>query len=237
MMQQIFLCIWRQRKRFFLLLCSMLIGTVTVCSVAAVSAFGNILIDRELDAMGMDGLIVTSANASITPDAVKQIENMDHITQTTPLCYRYCSVTVGDISQKVLLWGMDDRAYESVSIELLHGRKITDADAGSLCGMVDAAFAVENFGRENIVGKVLTVPIGKIPVQMTVVGVVHTGGGLTGQLMGSTIPSFLYLPMTTVQSYLGKSGYNQLMLSLDDGILPADASRQVASCFASVREK
>ena len=227
--------IWRQRKRFFLLLCSMLIGTVTVCSVAAVSGFGNILIDRELDAMGMDGLIVTSAAAAISDEAVTKLDAQSYIEKSTPLCYRYCSVTVGEQSQKVLLWGIDDRVYDTVSIELLHGRRITDADAGSLCGMVDAAFAAQNYGRENIIGKVITVPIGKIPVQMTVVGVVHTGGGMTGQLMGGTIPSFLYLPMETLQSYLGKSGYNHLMLTLNDSISAADASAKVTECFASVK--
>lgn len=226
------LSLWRQRKRYLLLLCSMIIANFTVCAVCAVSNLGNALIDEELNAMGMGGLIVISASGAITESDVQTVDRIACVQDSTPLCYRYCNVTVGEQQKKILLWGVDDRVYDTVSIRLLHGRLLSDADAGSLCGMVDASFAVELFGRENIIGKTVTVPIGKLPVTFEVVGVVKTGGGLTGQLMGGTIPSFLYLSSDTLQRYTQKSGYNHLMLTIDDTDSQV-AAAQVASCFSA----
>lgn len=224
--------IWRQRAKYLLLLLSIVIGAVTICTVCVISDLATQLMDKELDAMGLNGLIVTSPAAAIQAEDADTIAAQQFIEQETPLCYESCTAEIAGETQKVLLWGIDDRTYQTVKLTLLHGRLLSDADAGTDCGMVDAAFARALYGRENIVGKTVTVNLSHMPVSFTVVGVVDTGGALTGQLMGDVVPCFLYLSMQTLSMYSGSTGYNQLMLKLSADIEAADAAERLISCFA-----
>lgn len=235
-MPEIFLQLWRQRKKYLLLLCSIAIGAVTVCAISLISEIGQQMMDQELDAMGLNGLIVTSTKAVIDKQDAAVIQKQSFVSHQTPLTYEYCTADIHGNLQKVMLWGIDDSVYDTVAIKLLHGRLLNHADSGSAYGMVDAAFAKLLYGRENIVGKEITLRTGSLPITFTVVGVVDTGGGLAGQLMGSTIPCFLYLPMQTLQMYKGENGYNQLLITLNDQISASDAVKQVVSCFTNTTE-
>lgn len=231
-MNELFKVLWRQRRKYFLLLGSIAIGAVTICTVSAISDIGTKLMDKELDSMGLNGLIVTSSNAQIEESAVQTIESQSFVNHQTPLCYEYCNVDINGEEQKILLWGMDERAYNTVTVTLLHGRLLNSADAGTDYGMVDATFARKLYSRENIIGKKITVTLSGMPVTFEVVGVVDTGGSLTGQLMGNVVPCFLYLSMETMRMYTGKDGYNQLMIDISDSITASEAAERVASCFS-----
>lgn len=231
-MREFFVSIWRQRTKYLLLFTSIVIGAVTICTVCVISDLGTQLMDKELDAMGLNGLIVTSPAAAIQKEDADTIAAQSYIRQETPLCYESCTAEIAGETRKVLLWGIDERTYQTVSLTLLHGRLLSDADAKTDCGMVDAAFARALYGRENIVGKTVTVKLSHMPVSFTVVGVVDTGGALTGQLMGDVVPCFLYLPMQTLSMYSGSTGYNQLMLKLTADIDAEDAASRLISCFA-----
>ncbi len=224
--------IWRQKSRYFLLLCSVAVGAFTVCAVCAISDIGTKLMDEELDAMGLNGLIVTSSGASITESDLQKIAAEDFITTQTPLNYEYCTVNIHGDTEKCLLWGVDSRVYDSVKITLLYGKLLQTGDSGLNC-MVDASFAKAHYGRENILGKKLDLTLNGRSVSPTVVGVVDTGKSLTGQLMGSVVPCFLYLPMDTLRLYTRDSGYNQLMLTLDGTIQADVAAERVSACLSS----
>ncbi len=224
--------IWRQKSRYLLLLCSVAVGALTVCTVSAISDIGTKLMDEELDAMGLNGLIVTSPKASITESDLQRIAAEDFVTVETPLNYEYCAVNIHGETEKCLVWGVDSRVYDSVTITLLYGRLLQTGDSGLNC-MVDASFAKEHYGRENILGKKISLTLNGRNVSPTVVGVVDTGKSLTGQLMGSVVPCFLYLPMDTLRLYTRDSGYNQLMLTLDGTVQAELAAERVSACLAS----
>lgn len=226
--------LWRQKSRFFLLLAGIAVGAASICAVGAISQIGSMLCEQELDAMGLSGLIVISADSSIQSDEISRVERQQEVARQTPLACEYAGTGNAQDSskKKVLLWGIDERTYRTVKITLLHGRLLNDSDAKTDCGMVDKSFAKALYGRENIIGKHIAVRIGDMPVSIEVVGVVDTGGSLTGQLMGSTIPSFLYLPMQTLAMYSGKSGYSQVMITLDKNADPDSAAEHIRSCFS-----
>ncbi len=232
-MNHIFKTLWRQRQKYLLLLLGLAIGALTVTAVSVISTLAQSLLNDELDAMGLNGLIVTSSNACITDTHLQSLENQSYIAHRTPLCYAYGKAAVGEKAANSLLWGMNDSAYQTVSLQLLHGRRLSDPDKGSHLCMVDKSLAISLYGRENIVGRELTVTVSGMAVQLTVIGVVDTGGSLTSMLMGNELPSFLYLPMDLLQLYTGKQGYDQLMLRLDDSLSPEEACLQVASLVYS----
>ncbi len=226
-MANILKTLWRQRRKYVLLLCGIAIGALTVTAVSIISQIGQSLLEEELDSMGLNGLIVTGTG--ITESHLQSIAAKSYITHQTPLCYSYGKAGIGEQIADTLIWGMDERAYETVSITLLHGRKLCDSDKGSPVCMVDKSLALQTYGRENIIGRSLKVQLSGMSISLKVIGVVDTGGSLTSMLMGNELPSFLYLPMDLLRLYTGKQGYDQLMLRLDENISADQAAIEVTS--------
>ncbi len=224
--------LWRQRRKYISLLLCIAIGAFTVTAVSVAADISQTLLDRELDAMGLNGLIVTG-NASITAEQLQKVSAQSCISHYTPLCYSYGKVALADKQAPALVWGIEESVYDTVSLSLLHGRKLSDADAGSHLCMADKSLALAIYGRENIVGRCFTVLISGMSVEVTVAGVVDTGGNLTSMLMGNELPGFLYLPMDIVKLYTGKKGYDQLMLTLADQAQAQTAATQIAASLDS----
>ena len=96
---------------------------------------------------------------------------------------------------------MDENANRIISIEAIYGRNLNHQDVllqKNVC-LIDESFSQKAFGRSNSIGKTVSILYGGAEEVYTIVGVVKTGSGLLQSFMGSYIPSFVYVPYTTMQ--------------------------------------
>ena len=62
-----------------------------------------------------------------------------------------------------------------------------------------------------------------------VVGVIKTGSGLLQNMLGNYIPTFVYVPYTTVQTALGRSNFDQIAVKIDSDSSVESAGKSITA--------
>ena len=104
------------------------------------------------------------------------------------------------------------------------------AGAADVC-VIDSNVAELFYKRDNVVGKSLDAMIGGSYVRLEIVGIASSGGNILQNMVGDVIPSFAYLPYTTVQRYTGEDSFGQIAVTLRDS---ADIDAAAEQLSASV---
>lgn len=118
------------------------------------------------------------------------------------------------------LWGIDSKANQIISLQVLYGRGLNNFDVKSCSNvcMVDQNFSKIMYGRDNIVGKKISILCGNIIEDFEIVGITKTGSGILQNVMGEYIPNFVYIPYTTMQNATGKKSFDQIAVKVKDGV-------------------
>lgn len=208
----------RRRARTALTVASVAIGTAMVALVSGIGALGETAVAEELESMGVNGLSVSASNG-LDGECLTAIRRLSAVEQAMPLVLDYASARfpAGE-RYGVVSCGIDAGADQLISLELLHGRLLERGDVereGAVC-LVDSALALEAYGRENVVGKTLTVALGTQRLELTVVGVTATGSSLL-KAVTAMIPYMVYLPYTTLQTAVGDTTIDQIAVRVEPG--------------------
>lgn len=221
--------IMRKKLRSALTVIGISIGVLSVVIISIIGEAGKIALNSELDSMGIGGLCVRASGAYGTipfySDELAKVQQNASVAAATPLMTSVTNIKVRDKSGQCIVWGIDSNTTEVVSLELLYGRLIkrSDINENSRVCIVDQAFAQQNYKRDNIVGKTVSLSLGDRFQDFTVVGVVSSGGNILQGLMGDVVPTFLYAPFTTISQLSKKQGFTQIVAKLND-----DADESVA---------
>lgn len=211
-------CLLENKLRFALTVLSISIGVVSILIVNTVSNFGVSAVSSELDSLGMNGLTVSreSDKASLGDEQLDIINSVNGVVNSAPATVNTSKIytAASDEDASTMVWGIDEKAPEIITFDLMYGRFINKGDIKShskVC-IVDQSLARELYGRDNIVGKNISLLCNSTVEDFKVVGVVKTGNNIMQSLMGNYFPSFLYVPYTSFKS---SSSYDQIFLKID----------------------
>ena len=217
----------RKSLRTLLTVSSIAIGTSMVVLILCIGQVGTRMVNAELENMGVNGLSVSSSDRLTNP-CLYTIRQLTAVSQAMPLSLQFASAVREGKTYAVVGCGIDAGADQVISLELLHGRLLSRGDVAgeeAVC-VVDAAFAEEVFGRENVVGQTVTVQYESGLSELTVVGVTATGSSLL-QTVAGLIPYMVYVPYTTQQTATGVGGFDQIAVRLADGSDSAEAEETI----------
>ena len=214
--------LFRKKGRTFLTVIGIAVGVAAVILISNISQCGSEALTEEIDGLGMGGLSVSLKNtsASLSEDELDMIQDLSYVEYAMPLIFETTDVYIKNEKSSVYLWGIDDTAKDVISLSLVYGRFINAGDISSsakIC-MVDQKFAQTNYGIDNIVGRKITILSGGSSEEYKVVGVLKTGSGLLQNMMGTYIPTFVYIPYSTMQINTHSSNYSQIAVKLIDDI-------------------
>ena len=82
---------------------------------------------------------------------------------------------------------------------------------------MDEAFSRSVYARSNIVGKKISMRCGGVEQTFSVVGIIKTGTGLLQNLIGEYIPTFIYVPYTTIQTSSGRDDFDEIAVKIRPG--------------------
>lgn len=198
------------------------VGVFAVVLISTVGAAGTAQVSSTLLTMGVDTLLVQSAestvSATLTDSDASEIAKLDGISDVMPLMASVTEAKMLDRRLDSYAWGVDKSADRLISLEAAHGRLITGADTAArarVC-VIDEAFALESYGRSNIVGKKLKMYLGGKFHEFEIVGVARSGLSSLQNMLSNIMPNFIYIPITTMQSLCGRTTYDKLAVKLSD---------------------
>ena len=210
----------RKRARSFLTVLGVAIGVASVLVIGSISQCGADALTREMDSLGLNGIAISAAQesgAALSQEDLNVIRQNRNVQQAMPILMQNASAVAREYETPAMVWGIDANANRMISLSVQHGRAIHSGDIRSsaqVC-LVDEKFSQASYSRENIVGKRVSILCGGQAEEFLVVGVVKTGSGLLQNMIGDYIPTFLYIPYTTMQSMLGKSSFDQIAVKLN----------------------
>lgn len=202
----VFNCLAYKKIRTFLTILSISIGVFSVVVISAIANIGKNAINYELDSLGIGGVIITPTNPSnigIVSTDLEAVRDFSTVEAATPVMMNVSTGIVKSNSSDIALWGVNSDASKVIRLELLHGRLINENDVSSCANVcvIDSALALNNYKRENIVGKNIRILVGSTYETFEVIGIAKSGGNVLQSLVGSYIPNFVYIPYTTMQTY------------------------------------
>lgn len=216
--------IFRRRSRALITVLGIAIGMCSVVLVSAVGDVGKNMIEQELSGFGAGSLTVSVdksvSNLAIGDDQVQTLSAIDGVEEVSPMAVEYSYVSSGGTNTNAVIWGVSSKNESAIKTELIYGRKLDGSDQSTdarVC-LVDESFAKEVLGRENAVGKQLQIKLSGSYETFEIVGVVRSGGSMMQGLMTQYVPSFFYIPDSTMQELTGKSDYSQVWVKLEDGV-------------------
>ena len=222
----------RKRSRTALTTLGIAIGVASVTLVSSIAQYGTSAVSRELESLGLSGLTVSASadsGAALREEELAVIASCGGVDAVTPVLVETAELSTRRYETQALVWGIDTSADEIISLEVLYGRMFDRADLKgreNVC-LVDESFARSAYARANIVGKCVSLVCGGAEQEFEVIGIVKTGSGLLQNMMGSYIPTFVYLPYTTFQSSTGKTSFDQIAVKVADAAAVAETGRAI----------
>lgn len=210
----------RKRGRSILTILGIVIGVASVTVIGNISQCGSTALNNEMDSLGLSGLTISaSSSAVLEEETLEIVQDSSEVEQAMPVLMQTGEISARSEQADALFWGIDENAGRIISLEVLYGRGLNRQDMmmqKNVC-LIDEAFSQAAFGRSNGVGKTISTVYGGVSEKYTVVGIVKTGSGLLQSFMGSYIPSFIYLPYTSMQSSLGRTTFDQIAVRIEEG--------------------
>lgn len=232
----------RKKMRSALTITGIAIGVASVILISSISECGTSAVNTEMDSLGLGGLTISvnssvnSSHSVLSEDELEIVRGVQHVQQAMPLLMQNTKVNShGSQSLDALVWGIDSKANQVISLQLLYGRMLNNVDVKSynnVC-LVDQTFAQNIYHRDNIIGKKISIFCGNVEEEFEVVGVIKTGSGLLQNLIGDYIPNFLYVPYTTLQSITGRGSFDQIAVRVEDNYDVDEAGQSIVSTLSS----
>jgi putative ABC transport system permease protein len=217
----------RKRLRTFLTILGIAIGVTSVMVIEAIGNSGKYAVSGELDSIGLNGLSIRTnssaigVNSSLNMSDVNKIKsNIPAIESVMPIVLQYGSSSIRNISRDSVIWGIGSNAKEIISLKIIDGKPISKIDVNTdakIC-LVDDTFAKAAYKRTNIVGKTVSLLIDSQYQDFKIVGIVQSGSNVLQNILGNYLPTFVYVPYTTIQKIQGKSGFDQIAVRVKSGL-------------------
>ena len=225
----------RKRLRTLLTILGISIGVASVILIGNIAQMGTDTITGEMDSLGLSGLSITAsgkeADVSLDADDLSFIKTMDSVKQAAPILMVTTKIEARSQDMQAMVWGVDSDAGDIVSLEPVYGRLINrnDVRTGASVCLVDEQFARKTYLRGNIVGKRISILCGGTFQQYSVVGVIKTGTGLLQNVIGSYIPTFVYVPYTNLQTATQRKSFDEIAVKVRPGVPTEDAGKTIVT--------
>lgn len=214
----------RKKLRSALTILGITIGVTSVILIGNIGQCGTQAVNAEVDSLGLGGLTISAGSqeggeSGLTLEDLKTIRETDAVEEATPVIMQNTEIGYRNEQMDALVWGIDTKASQVISLQVLYGRSISNSDVNTYANvcMVDQNFAKAAYNRDNIVGKHISILHNGIQEDFEVVGVIKTGSGLLSNIIGDYIPNFVYVPYSTLQRTTGSRYFNQIAVRVKDG--------------------
>lgn len=210
--------IFRKGIRTSLTILGIAVGVMSVMLINTISDTGIKTVNAELDSLGLNGISVSSNKCAVTNDDLELVKKQEGIKNAMPILTSQSNISQNDLSEEVMIWGVDSGAEQVIAVNVLYGRSLDEHDVQSkenVC-LLDENAAKTIFKRQNVTGKKINLLVGNTYEEFEIIGITESGSGILQSIMGNIVPNFCYIPYTTFQQAVGTDELYQIAVKLED---------------------
>ena len=198
------------------------VGVFSVVLISAIGSIGTQQVSSTMISMGVDTLLVQASDKTVsvklTDSDVSAVRKVEGVSDAMPLMSSITEAKMLENRLDCWVWGVDKSADKLISLVAKHGRLITNADDAEhtrVC-VIDEQFALDTYGRSNVVGKTIKLFLGSKFHEFEIVGVAKSGLSALQGMMSSVMPGFMYIPISTMQRLCGRTTYDKIAVKIAD---------------------
>ncbi|MBP0958818.1 MAG: ABC transporter permease [Oscillospiraceae bacterium] len=213
--------IGKSRLKAFLTVGGIAIGVSSVVIISSIGEMGKSAVDNQLTDMGMDSFVVTGTESNfdgLWEDDLETLKSVPDVRNAMPLINYFTEISSRGENSPAMIWGVNEDADDVIELKTVSGRLINKSDVLSskkVC-VVDEQIAMDRYKRNTIVGKEIGISINGRVENFEVIGVVSNGVNLLQNMFGDLVPSFVYIPYTTLSEETNNRYFTQIAVKLDD---------------------
>ncbi len=217
-MLSIFRRMMNNRARTLLTAGGIAVGAASVIAVSSVGEIGKAIIDNRMTDMGMESVVVTCDSYPLWEDELETVKSLDIVDNAMPMMNCYTQTRIRENSEETMVWGVNEDADEIIRLDVLSGRMFNagDIQGGEKVCLVDEQLALDSYERTNIVGKSAVISFGGIEEEYRIIGVVDNGVNILQNMFGDLVPSFVYVPYTSMNEELAEFSFDEITVHLND---------------------
>jgi len=208
------------KTRSILTMFGIIVGIGSVIMISSIGEGYKQSIQKQFEEVGLDRLTLrVDGNSSeikeydrLTTKDVEILRQYEGVTAASGMYWIYFSEAFtlldGNKTRSLQLYGVDRDYFQIEKKELLHGRYIAkqDVDNETMSVIIDEDFAVQVFGRADVVGQKLTANTYFGSQKFDIVGVTKSDD--MSQLYALyNVQAIVYAPITTVQNSFYQESY------------------------------
>ena len=211
----------QSRLKAFLTVGGIAIGVSSVVIISSIGEMGKSAVDRQLTDMGMDSFVVTGTESSfdgLWEEDLETLKSVPDVRNAMPLMNYFTEISMKGENSAAMVWGVNEDADDVIELRTVSGRLIDKSDvlSGRKVCVVDEQIAMNRYKRNTIVGKEIGILIDGRVENFEVIGVVSNGVNLLQNMFGDLVPSFVYIPYTTLSDETNNRYFTQIAVKLYD---------------------
>lgn len=199
------------------------VGVCAVVTIFSVGIGGSEQITSLFSSLGLDGLIVSTSGMAIYPqngifsdeDITYMLNTSEAVETAMPIITQAAKIGNTAKVKNGYLFGLSNNTHAVAAVTLKYGDTFSDVDikSGRKVCLVDTDMAKSLYGRENIVGKTVTVQVNGTEEKINVSGVISSDSAI-GTIINSYASNVIFLPYTTLCNISGANKYSGIALSI-----------------------
>ena len=214
----------RKKMRNLLNVVAITIGVSSVLLISSIGTSGEKIIGEELERLGIQGIAVfqneTPNSVPLYAEDAERLKNrFTCIKETLPVVLETGYLKFNKVSSNAVLFGVGESAEDIYNVSVLYGRTPNKEDIKNRekVIVVDDELAEKAYRRKNVVGKTLTIKYREKSEVYKVIGVIRSQKSGINQLMGNSLPNFVYLPYSALNELRNEKSLNQIAVSCFGG--------------------
>lgn len=221
------------KHRSVLTMSGIAVGVFSVVLISVIGSSGTAQVSSTLVSMGVDTLLIQTAentvSVKLTDKELAIAKKLNGVSDAMPLMASTTEAKMLGRRLDCYVWGVDKSADNLISLKAIHGRLInnSDASARSRVCVIDEQFALETYGRSNVVGKKLQLFLGGKYHEFEIVGIASSGLSSLQGMLTNIMPGFMYVPISTMQTLCGRHTYDKLAIKLADPEAEPTAAKRI----------
>lgn len=222
MLKSLGLNLFRNKPRTLLTMTGITVGVFSVVLISSIGTVGANQVSSIMSEMGINSVLVQPKQqrspVSLGNADIEAVSRIKGVNKAMPLMASNTETILRGKSVTCMAWGINRDASEIISLEARYGRLISAEDTvkGKPVCVIDEDIALSSYGRGNVVGKTAKILLGGAYYDFEIIGVAGSGMSMLQSALSGIIPSFVYIPFSTMQRLTGRTSYDKIAVLLDE---------------------
>lgn len=202
---------------------SVAISVISVIIISVVSLIGKNSVKNEIANLGVGNFLISPDNFFVeylSNGELSAIKECETVSSACPIIYKMGQIKAINLQKDCLIWGIDQNSKDTMNLPLIFGRNITEFDVlnqNKVC-LIDSSYAKEFYGRENIIGKKISVLLTDSYEELTVIGITNSEQSFVKNIISDYVPLFVYVPYSTMRQNSGDDMFSAVAVNVKDNI-------------------